>query len=315
MSNVLTRASLIPLDNFLGAWFIGIVVSSVLFGVTCLQVYLYFTVHCARDPVFLKSFVVILLGLDTLHLALLSHSFYFSTVTNFGDYNELGITPWSLLVSTMRDSTQFVQLTGIIEFIKVQSAIGVLLAALVQLFYAFRIYIMSNKSLVFPVIIGFCTLAESGMGIAFMNKGFHTKYYKDAQSDTPYSTSALSFEVFCDVVIASAMVYYLLRNKTEIQTTNRAINLLVLYTVVRNLHPCDMGNISYDFDICIVLFYPFYGLSFMSILNSREYIREQLFATSISHAMVTIPSYNPNDSSLPVHANTNGFDKVSSGGI
>ncbi|KAJ7913493.1 hypothetical protein B0H13DRAFT_2659575 [Mycena leptocephala] len=229
----------------------------------------------------------------------------------------------------MRDPTQFVQLTGSVEFFKVQSAIGVLLAALVQLFYAFRIYIMSNKSLVFPVIIGICTLAESGMGIAFMNKGFHTKYYKDAQSDTPYSTSALSFEVFCDVVIASAMVYYLLRNKTEIQTTNRAINLLVLYTV--NSGALTMHE-AWLFAICTLatwvtsattLIYAsfffvlvrLYGLSFMSILNSREYIREQLFATSVGHAMVTIPSYNPNGSSLPVHNDTNGFDKVSSGGI
>jgi len=62
---ILSQASLIPLDDFLGTWLIGFIVSSVLFGVICLQVYLYFTKHCARDPVFLKTFVALLLALDT----------------------------------------------------------------------------------------------------------------------------------------------------------------------------------------------------------------------------------------------------------
>ncbi|KAJ7929541.1 hypothetical protein B0H13DRAFT_1963955, partial [Mycena leptocephala] len=65
-----------------------------LFGVTCLQVYLYFTKHCSGDPVFLKTFVALLMALDTLHLALVSHSFYSTTVTNFGDYVGLGQAPW-----------------------------------------------------------------------------------------------------------------------------------------------------------------------------------------------------------------------------
>ncbi|KAJ6529306.1 hypothetical protein B0H19DRAFT_968372 [Mycena capillaripes] len=91
---ILSRASLIALDDSLGAWLIGLILSSVLFGVTCLQVYLYFTKHCGRDPVFLKTFVVLLLALDTFNLALISHSFYVVTVTNFGDYVELGTAPW-----------------------------------------------------------------------------------------------------------------------------------------------------------------------------------------------------------------------------
>ncbi|KAJ7786765.1 hypothetical protein B0H14DRAFT_2396202, partial [Mycena olivaceomarginata] len=82
------------LDASLGAWLVGIIVSSVLFGVTCLQVYLYFTKHCGRDPVFLKNYVSLLLALNTFNLALVSHAFYFVTVTNFGDYGELGIPPW-----------------------------------------------------------------------------------------------------------------------------------------------------------------------------------------------------------------------------
>ncbi|KAJ7238664.1 hypothetical protein C8J57DRAFT_1246363 [Mycena rebaudengoi] len=210
---ILSRASLIPLDDSLGAWFIAIIVSSVLFGVTCLQVYLYFTKHCGRDPVFLKTFVALLLALDTFNLALVSHAFYFITVTNFGDYGALGIPPWSHLVSIMDNAPHFVQIavgsmevwswipTHFIDFLLV------FVATFVQLFYAFRIYALSNKSLVLPVII---VIQRAGNSYCAQN----VKYFSKASEDIPYFAGTLSITVACDVLIASAMVYHLLRNKT-----------------------------------------------------------------------------------------------------
>jgi hypothetical protein len=38
--------------------------------------------------------VALLLALDAFNLALVSHAFYFLTVTNFGDYLELGTALW-----------------------------------------------------------------------------------------------------------------------------------------------------------------------------------------------------------------------------
>ncbi|KAJ7352298.1 hypothetical protein DFH08DRAFT_1078011 [Mycena albidolilacea] len=299
MSNpmsVVPRASLIPLDDFLGAWLIGLIVSAVLYGFTCLQVYLYYTKHSARDPAFLKSFVAILIGLDTLHLAFLSHSFYSTAVTNFGDYVELGKPPWSLLI---------------------QIFVGVLLSTLVQLFYAYRIYTISAKSLVFPIIIvcgrpaltsdvhetlqGICALAELGLSIGYMNKAFQIKFFKLAKADVPYSTSALAFEVACDVLIASAMMYHLFKNKTGFEKTNKAINLLVTYSVnsgVVTMIFAIASLVTWLTSTTTLIYAPFffvlvrfYGLSFMSILNSREYIREQM---NSSHAMLSLPSYAPN---------------------
>ena len=74
--------SLTPVDNVLGAFFIGVVLSSMceatvvalnflpeideiesrLYGVTCLQVYLYFSQHSENDRPFLKYFVSWLLS-------------------------------------------------------------------------------------------------------------------------------------------------------------------------------------------------------------------------------------------------------------
>ncbi|KAJ7672211.1 hypothetical protein DFH06DRAFT_88285 [Mycena polygramma] len=195
-----SRTSLIPLDNFLGAWLVGVIVFVVIFGVTCLQVYNYFTKHCTRDPPFVKVYVVLLLLLDALHLALASHAFYFTTVTNFGDYVRLGIAPWSLLVTIV---------IGYLSSVQVRSS------------HAFRIYTISNKQLVVPIIITICAFAELGLGTTFMVKGFHIKAYKNTASQLPYPTSYLSFQVACDVVIAVAMLYYLLKNKSEFQRRTR----------------------------------------------------------------------------------------------
>jgi len=71
-----TMPSLIPLDNLLGAFFLGVVLSAMceaafdcvtrirnwqdgcrLYGVTCLQVYSYFSQHCESDKPILRYFV------------------------------------------------------------------------------------------------------------------------------------------------------------------------------------------------------------------------------------------------------------------
>ncbi|KAH9016100.1 hypothetical protein EDB84DRAFT_1277037 [Lactarius hengduanensis] len=80
--------ALIPVDNVLGVLFIGVIFSSILYGVIWLQVYSYFSQHCKNDGIFLKCFVSIqvLLVLLLLKLALVVHGFYVAGITNFGDY-------------------------------------------------------------------------------------------------------------------------------------------------------------------------------------------------------------------------------------
>ncbi|KAF7330190.1 hypothetical protein MVEN_02456000 [Mycena venus] len=138
-----------------------------------------------------------------------------------------------------------------------------------------------------------------------MRKTFQIKFFKLAQADIPYSTSALAFEVACDVLIAGAMIYHLLRNKTGFHKTDTAINLLVTYSL-------SSGAIATLFAICSLvtwitspttliyaLFYfvlvRVYGLSFMSLLNSREHVREQMFSGDV---VSTFPSYPPVDTTL-----------------
>ncbi|KAH9060074.1 hypothetical protein EDB87DRAFT_662054 [Lactarius vividus] len=53
----LAMPALIPVHNTLGALLIGTVLSSIIYGVTWLQVYSYYNSHCSRDRWPLKSLV------------------------------------------------------------------------------------------------------------------------------------------------------------------------------------------------------------------------------------------------------------------
>ncbi|EJD50425.1 hypothetical protein AURDEDRAFT_160328 [Auricularia subglabra TFB-10046 SS5] len=72
-----------PVDNTIGAALIGTTISSILYGVTCLQVYTYYTENAGGDRLPLRLFVAALTGLETLHLSLLLHMLYVYMVTNF----------------------------------------------------------------------------------------------------------------------------------------------------------------------------------------------------------------------------------------
>ncbi|KAI9440980.1 hypothetical protein H4582DRAFT_1512363 [Lactarius indigo] len=87
--------ALIPVDNTLGALFIGAVLSSILYGVTWLQVYSYYNDHCSRDRWPLKSFVAFLMLVDSANLFFIIYTTYYIGVTNFGDYRSAIFISWT----------------------------------------------------------------------------------------------------------------------------------------------------------------------------------------------------------------------------
>ncbi|KAL0575079.1 hypothetical protein V5O48_006882 [Marasmius crinis-equi] len=74
--------------------FIGYSVATTLYGITILQVYLYFK-HYPKDHVFVKLLVLAFWTLDTLTSILVAHSLYTYIVLNFGDLLADERIPWS----------------------------------------------------------------------------------------------------------------------------------------------------------------------------------------------------------------------------
>ncbi|KAJ7495302.1 hypothetical protein FB451DRAFT_1213806 [Mycena latifolia] len=247
LSTIGARASLIPVGSLLGPWLIGLVISSIVFGITCLQVYLYYTKFSSRDPVYLKAFVALLMILDIVHLVLLTTSYYVTSVINFGDYRAISTAPWSL---------------------QAQIVVGVLLSTLVQMFYAFRVWSLWNKSPYMPAAIVICSLVQLGLAIAYMVAAVEVAAFKDTSVLLPFSTSALAFEVATDILISGSMIYRLVRSQTGFHKTNQALNTLTAYAI-------NSGLLVMVFAICCLASFItsttslIYGLFFF-ILVRRE---------------------------------------------
>ncbi|KAH9958664.1 hypothetical protein BGW80DRAFT_140480 [Lactifluus volemus] len=257
-------------NNILGPLFMGVVFSSMLYGVICLQVYSYFTHHCEKDRPFLKFFVVILLILDSLHLALVIHAYYIVSVTNFGNvFADLtGGPPWSY---------------------RLQTLFAIAVAAATQQFYAWRIFKLSMGKIYIPTVIVAITLLELGRSF-FVYKCFQYSAYEEKVL-IPYTVTLVSLELACDVIITASMVYYLVMRGSKVKRSSTSpARTLALYCVNSGFLVVVFAAVSLATYVCypqIPIYAPFlfilvhlYSCSFMAILNSRDHLRNAVHAST-----------------------------------
>ncbi|KAH8997086.1 hypothetical protein EDB86DRAFT_923759 [Lactarius hatsudake] len=201
--------ALIPVDNTLGALFIGNVLSSILYGVTWLQVYSYYNSHCSRDRWPLKSFVAFLMLVDTANLVFNIYTTYHVGITNFGDYRSNRFKSWSQPATALS---------------------AIILEVSVQHFYAYRIHRLGKGSLYLPVAISAISLTRFGIGIVYTAKVLK-HIHESGSRFQELSIAALSCSVICDILITFGMVYSLLSSRTQFRRTNNVLNLLAIYSI------------------------------------------------------------------------------------
>jgi len=256
--------AIIPVDKTIGALLIGAVVSSIVYGITLLQVYSYCNSHCSRDRWPLKSFVAFLMLVDSLNVGFVCHSTYYLAVTNFGDYLVFLNLPWTLSA---------IDLSAIVLDVSVQH------------FYAYRIYLLSGGSLYIPAAISVSSLTAFGLGIVYGVKGIEDIALQGPAFQNIF-VAIVSCNVLCDAFITFGMVYTLLRNRTQVRRTNNVLNLLAVYAI-----NCGILNLVFSIPgIILVIMYQktlvyaapsfiairLYMCAFMAILNSRDHLRETL---------------------------------------
>ncbi|KZT68550.1 hypothetical protein DAEQUDRAFT_320166 [Daedalea quercina L-15889] len=88
-------------SNMLGPLSIGTPLASIIYGINCLQLYLYYMKYSQRDGALLKAYVAVLMVADSLHVALLMLIHYHYTVVSFGDKAALESTFWPLLAQVL----------------------------------------------------------------------------------------------------------------------------------------------------------------------------------------------------------------------
>ncbi|KAJ6584451.1 hypothetical protein B0H19DRAFT_1058865 [Mycena capillaripes] len=167
VQTIAARHSLIPLDKLLGPW---------IFGITCLQVYMYFTKHCARDPIGLKVFLLIVfLGM------LVQMSVYFIYLF------------YAFRIWTLSHKSPYIPV----------------------LIVGIRLLILWFFSMFLTIVKILCSLGALSLSIVYVIRATITKAFDNTSDVIPFSTGSLSLEVACDLLITGGMVYNLLQGRTE----------------------------------------------------------------------------------------------------
>ncbi|KAJ7505783.1 hypothetical protein B0H11DRAFT_1976161 [Mycena galericulata] len=260
----------IPLDNTLGCLYIGVVLASVVFGINCMQSFLYFAEHSQRDGRFVKLYVAVLWIFELLTVILINHGVYYYTISNFGDLNVLAEpTVWSIVVEI-----------GLSTFV----------AFMVQSFFAYRVYILGGgnrgKSLILPCVIMFLTCSQFAMGLLYTKVALSFKRATGGTSDFPYVMTLFGLELSADFLIAASSIFYLRRHarRSEVHSTQHVIYTLIRYVV----NTCLLEVLTlipiialWATEATTLIFGPFvlllprvYSLSLLCSLNNRDHLRD-----------------------------------------
>ncbi|KAI0364585.1 hypothetical protein BV20DRAFT_828113 [Pilatotrama ljubarskyi] len=192
---------------------IGSSISAVLYGITCLQTYLYFQRY-PEDRAYLRITVGTLWLLDTLATVLLSHAQYTYFVFNYRTLIDDLIIPWSFAA---------------------ENGVTLLIIFVVQCYFAISLwrFARQNKMLVGSIIV--LAVISFGLGMQATVRLFldHTVAGLGIRSNRIIGGIFQSTAALCDVLITGGLCYYLDARRSGIRTTDSILSRLVGYAIKR----------------------------------------------------------------------------------
>ncbi|KAK0217165.1 hypothetical protein IW262DRAFT_174930 [Armillaria fumosa] len=247
------------LNGSFGAFLIGVIVSSCLFGVTCTQTWYYYTRY--SDSIVLKALVGAIWILEVLHVAFGSHAIYYYVILHVGDPAALAIATWTVSLN--------IGITGLI-------------ACLVYLFYARRIYYSSNHNRPLVAVVVVPSICRLGTSMSVTIYSLHLKSFVlfEISSMANLIRASLTLYVVTDLLVAVLLCYFLHSNRTGIKRTNTMINRLIIYAIHNGLITAVADvfviafNIAYPNNLVYLSVYQIvanlYSNTFLATLNSRR---------------------------------------------
>ncbi|KAF8884954.1 hypothetical protein CPB85DRAFT_1337524 [Mucidula mucida] len=257
-------ATMSPPHTTLGAMLIGFMVSTPIYGITCLQLYQYFSRY-PKDTIWLKVAVASVWLLETCTQCMTSHAMYYYLILHESNVAELSTIVWSLLVPPLINGIE---------------------GAIVQTFFAWRIYIMSDKNvLLFSVI---CSLAVAQLGLSFAVTIQGLRFPNSAETPTGSEqvvSACFAIVAATDIIITLSLCYYLHIRKSGHERTNGIVKKLVVITINNGIFTSVVALAAFvtnlaapttmwTFALCFFLGKA-YTNSLLSSLNSRTTSRHE----------------------------------------
>ncbi|KAJ3849812.1 hypothetical protein EV368DRAFT_85167 [Lentinula lateritia] len=258
----------ITIDNSLGALFIGLIIASVLNGVTYSQTWFYFSAQTRdrSDPIWLKLTIQVMtvVFLDLMHQLFTSQWIYYYCVTNFSNAAALNTIPWSYYGMAMPMGLNTI---------------------IVQTFYVWRVWKLS-KHLILPGILWSICLTQFGLLLYYVYRvSGLTSAAEFSTVMGPYAIATNGTGTAADIFIAAAMVYLLQQARTSIKRTNNVLRAVTIFTVTTGI----VTGVCAIFVLSMASAYPgtnievtfyfilarLYANSFLATLNVRDHMRDR----------------------------------------
>ncbi|KAF9525563.1 hypothetical protein CPB83DRAFT_859212 [Crepidotus variabilis] len=297
-----------PLDSTFGALFIGLVVSAILHGICLLQAFTYFQKY-KHDAWYVRYAVITVVSFDAIHLLLVSIGVYHNLIKNFHQPERLEKLTWPLLIEVI-----FPGVNG----------------AIVQIFYTFRIWRLSNGNYLLCGIISFLILCEVGAGTTWVAISMTMKTYRELLQLDPVGITMDCLSTSIDILICLSLCILLNNSRTGFKRSGSVINQLIVYVVGTGLITTLSAIAAL---ICLLaspqtLIYAFfyfcmgklYVNSFLATLNARTSIASQMDEIEMNSSsdiitprgtIGTIPSRSNN---INIHIETTKEAVLSSSG-
>ncbi|KAI5120194.1 hypothetical protein M0805_002660 [Coniferiporia weirii] len=270
----------INLNTTLGAGLIGLIVNSILFGVTCVQTLKYHQ-SPINDPWYLRWAVSTLWLLDAIHLVFISRTAYSYFVINFTDVHGVVNLYWSTSIFTVSAVSWLHQPSGKsrLTWFKAISDL------IIRSYYTRQVWMVSKKNR-HPLTVGLAVVSlvnfASVMAFGIKALSFDSTLQFHRISYLIYMGTVSA--AIADILLATSLCYFLAKNKTGFETTDTKINVLMKYAISSGLFTSIAALatlITYatmpDNYIFVAVFFnlpTLYFNSLLALLNTRDRLRD-----------------------------------------
>ncbi|KAK0498686.1 hypothetical protein EDD18DRAFT_1350101 [Armillaria luteobubalina] len=199
-----------PTADITGPYIVGCLLNWGLFGTLSVQLYLYYLAF-PNDRRFIKCLVYGIYVIEFVQTMLVTHDAFAAFGYGFGDMDVLSRLNFSWLTGPVLSA--------------VASCAG-------QVFYAYRIYIVS-ESRILPIFIICVSLTSSVVAIIIGIGYFEVGVISDPNNRKACIAIGISCgaTALCDILIAISMTYYLMRRTTNFRRTRLLVTRVVRLTI------------------------------------------------------------------------------------
>ncbi|KAJ7082009.1 hypothetical protein B0H15DRAFT_912510 [Mycena belliarum] len=259
-----TMSAFFPVDDTLGAAFIGFAVSCAAVGINTNQVFTYFRRY-PEDRLAYKFLVLFVWTLELLDQALIGHAVYFYTISNYSQPLVLLLNPvpWTLIV---------------------QLTVGAFIGTIVHLCFAMRVWRFSKRNIPVTLTVVVLTLTEFALAIVYTVRSFQTPFLVKLPDLKVVASFALGTAVVTDVFTAGALCWFLRKFRTgHNKRADTLVNTLTIYAINSGAFTAAMSFLTlifYDvnprnfrFLASYFILSKLYAISFLCTLNTRKIVR------------------------------------------